>query len=200
MISEFSRRYFLKVLAASAATSAGPLAACSSNNNNSGQAEAFGDVNAGNVSVLSVNEVKAVPGAPAFIGRDANGVYAMTTTCTHQGCDLATGKSRPRTSNARVTKANSIIMATSSQAPLRSHLSTSRSMWLPTVRLRFTAGRRLTHRRARPFLDRGLVRLTVRVGFAVSSRRQFESFANPRAGPGPHAPTGWGKFRHFDKL
>jgi len=91
MISEISRRYFLKVLAVGAATTAGSLAACSGNNSTNGQAEAFGDVNAGNVSALSVNEVKPVPGAPVFIGRDANGVYAMTTTCTHQGCDLATG-------------------------------------------------------------------------------------------------------------
>ncbi len=88
MTSDFSRRVFLKVLAAGAATSAGAIAGCSSGAN-SGQAEAFGDVTAGNVSALSVGDVKSVPGAPAFVGRDSNGVYAMTTTCTHQGCDLA---------------------------------------------------------------------------------------------------------------
>ena len=90
MISDFSRRYFLKVLAAGAATSAGALAGCSSGAAN-GQSETFGDINAGNVSALSVDQIKAVPGAPAFVGRDSNGIYAMTTTCTHQGCDLATG-------------------------------------------------------------------------------------------------------------
>ncbi len=90
MNSDFSRRYFLKVLAAGAATSAGALSACSGANTG-GQAEAFGDVTAGNVSALAVGQVKSVPGAPVFIGRDSGGVYAMTTTCTHQGCDMASG-------------------------------------------------------------------------------------------------------------
>ena len=92
MTSDLSRRYFLKVLAVGAATSAGALSACSGNNSG-GQAEAFGDVTAGNISALLVGQVKAVSGAPVFVGRDAGGVYAMTTTCTHQGCDLATGVS-----------------------------------------------------------------------------------------------------------
>jgi Rieske Fe-S protein len=90
MTSDLSRRYFLQVLAVGAATSAGALSACSSGNSG-GQAEGFGDATAGNISALAVGQVKAVPGAPAFVGRDSNGVYAMTTTCTHQGCDLATG-------------------------------------------------------------------------------------------------------------
>jgi len=98
MTSDLSRRYFLKVLAVGAATSAGALSACSGSNGG-GQAEAFGDVSAGNISALAVGQVKAVPGAPAFIGRDANGVYAMTTTCTHQGCDMSTGVS---SSNQRI--------------------------------------------------------------------------------------------------
>ena len=52
-------------------------------------AEAFGDVSAGSTSAMSVGTIKPVPNAPAFIARDAKGLYAMTTTCTHQGCDLA---------------------------------------------------------------------------------------------------------------
>ncbi len=51
----------------------------------------FGDVTAGNASDLSVGEIKPLANAPCFIGRDASGVYAMTTTCTHQGCDLSGG-------------------------------------------------------------------------------------------------------------
>ena len=90
MINDVSRRVFLKVLAAGAATSAGVLGACSSSAGG-GQPEAFGDVTAGNVSALAANTIQVVPGAPAFIGRDSGGVYAMTTTCTHQGCDLAAG-------------------------------------------------------------------------------------------------------------
>jgi Rieske Fe-S protein len=48
----------------------------------------FGDVAAGNVSSLPVGSLRALPSAPACIGRDANGVYAMTLTCTHAGCDM----------------------------------------------------------------------------------------------------------------
>src|SRR5664280_661068 len=91
MFNDVSRRYFLKVIAVGAATSAGALAACSGSSNTDSQALPIGDVKAGNVSALAVGEVIPVPGVPAFIGRDANGVYAMTTTCTHQGFDLATG-------------------------------------------------------------------------------------------------------------
>jgi Rieske Fe-S protein len=49
----------------------------------------FGDVSAGNVSNLAVGSLKAVPGAPVCIGRDANGVYAMSLTCTHAGCEIS---------------------------------------------------------------------------------------------------------------
>ena len=72
------RRTFLKVLAAS------PLLACS---NNSGAPASFGDVAAGNVSTTSVGMLTIVPNAPAILGRDQQGLYAMTITCTHEGCD-----------------------------------------------------------------------------------------------------------------
>jgi Rieske Fe-S protein len=48
----------------------------------------FGDTAAGTVSSLPVGSLRALPSAPACIGRDANGVYAMTLTCTHAGCDM----------------------------------------------------------------------------------------------------------------
>jgi cytochrome b6-f complex iron-sulfur subunit len=92
MFNDLSRRYFLKVIAVGAATSAGALTACSGPSNTDSQALPIGDVKAGNVSALAVGEVRPVPGVPAFIGRDVNGVYAMTTTCTHLGCDLAMAK------------------------------------------------------------------------------------------------------------
>lgn len=84
-----TRRFFLQVLAAGAAGTAGAIA-CSGNNG--GGPESFGDVTAGNVSALQVGTVKSVPGSPAFVGRDGNGVYAMTTTCTHQGCDMSSSE------------------------------------------------------------------------------------------------------------
>jgi Rieske Fe-S protein len=49
-----------------------------------------GDLAAGNVSDLSVGSLKAVGVQPVCIGRDAAGVYAMTLTCTHSGCNMAT--------------------------------------------------------------------------------------------------------------
>jgi Rieske Fe-S protein len=50
--------------------------------------EAFGDVSAGNVSDTSIGMVQALSDAPAILGRDENGLYAMTSTCTHEGCDM----------------------------------------------------------------------------------------------------------------
>jgi nitrite reductase/ring-hydroxylating ferredoxin subunit len=91
IMSDLSRRHFLQVLAAGAATTSGTIAGCSGNNGNNGDPEPFGDVTAGNVTALEVGTVKSIPGAPAFIGRDNNGLYAMTTTCTHAGCDMASG-------------------------------------------------------------------------------------------------------------
>jgi len=51
----------------------------------------FGDVSAGNKSALAVGAISAIPDAPAFICRDDKGIYAMTSTCTHQACDLKDG-------------------------------------------------------------------------------------------------------------
>lgn len=48
-----------------------------------------GDVPAGNVSALAVGALQPIDGQPVCIGRDARGVYAMTLTCTHAGCDIA---------------------------------------------------------------------------------------------------------------
>jgi cytochrome b6-f complex iron-sulfur subunit len=73
------RRTFLKILAA------GPLVACSGN---SGAPAQFGDVSAGNVSAATVGQLTVVSGAPAILARDEQGLYAMTITCTHQGCDV----------------------------------------------------------------------------------------------------------------
>jgi len=75
-----TRRSFLKVLAAC------PLAgACSSN---SGDPASFGTVSAGNVSATSEGSLSVVGTAPTVLGRDKDGLYAMTITCTHAGCDV----------------------------------------------------------------------------------------------------------------
>jgi len=74
------RRTFLKLLAAA------PLTACAAK---SGEPASFGDVSAGNVSDTSVGMLSDVAGAPALLARDEAGLYAMTITCTHEGCDVS---------------------------------------------------------------------------------------------------------------
>jgi Rieske Fe-S protein len=89
---EPSRRRFLELLVASAAA---PLsAACASNDGV--MPSSIGDVQAGNVSALPVGTLRAITGFAVAVGRDAKGVYAMTLTCTHQGCDIgSTGSVSP---------------------------------------------------------------------------------------------------------
>src|ERR1041384_775976 len=77
-----TRREFLKVVGAgSCALSVGGITACGG--------PSGGLVDAGNVADLDVGTVKAVEGEGVLIGRDDGGVYAMTATCTHLGCDLS---------------------------------------------------------------------------------------------------------------
>jgi Rieske Fe-S protein len=80
---ERNRRAFLRLALAAVATPA-----CSGGDGMS-SAQTFGDVSAGNTSALAVGALKPISSAPAFIARDDKGLYAMTTTCTHAGCDLA---------------------------------------------------------------------------------------------------------------
>ena len=107
------RRTFLKLLAAS------PLVtvACSSN---SGDAASFGDVSAGNVSNTTVGTLSIVSGAPAVLARDADGLYAMTITCTHEGCDVApsSGKTLFCPCHGSRFDANGAVLAGPAGAPL----------------------------------------------------------------------------------
>jgi len=50
-----------------------------------------GPISAGNVSEIAVGALKIFDG-DAVLGRDANGLYAMSNVCTHAGClmDVAT--------------------------------------------------------------------------------------------------------------
>lgn len=81
-----SRRRFLEVIAVSAVV---PFAAaCSSGGGGIAPAK-VGTVAAGNVSALPVGSLRAVAGVPVCIGHDTQGVYAMTLTCTHAGCEIA---------------------------------------------------------------------------------------------------------------
>jgi Rieske Fe-S protein len=73
------RRRFLAMAAGAAA-----VGACSSSS------QTIGDVPAFNVSTLPVGSLEAVGTQPVCIGRDANGVYALSLYCTHMQCNIAT--------------------------------------------------------------------------------------------------------------
>ncbi|HXN32541.1 MAG TPA: Rieske (2Fe-2S) protein [Polyangiaceae bacterium] len=75
-----TRRRFLAVAGAAAAA-----CACSSAGTTPAQ---VGVIAAGNVAQLPVGSLRAVGNAPTCIARDAGGVYSMTLTCTHTGCDM----------------------------------------------------------------------------------------------------------------
>lgn len=77
-----TRRHFLAVISTGTAAA---LAGCSSASGGV-EAEAFGDVSGGLVADLPVGTIKAIAGVPAAVARDAGGVYALTRTCTHNGC------------------------------------------------------------------------------------------------------------------
>ncbi len=55
-----------------------------------GASPATGPVPAGNVSAVPVGYLQFVPGQPVVLGRDAGGLYAMTSICPHQDCDMTT--------------------------------------------------------------------------------------------------------------
>jgi cytochrome b6-f complex iron-sulfur subunit len=78
-----TRRNFLRTFTAGAATCA--FGASCGGAGSVGPAE-FGDVSAGNVKDLPVGALKKIDSAPAVIGRDSAGLYALTATCTHMGC------------------------------------------------------------------------------------------------------------------
>jgi Rieske Fe-S protein len=76
------RRRFLHLVCATAA-----LPACSGGGG--AAPESFGDVSGGSLSALSAGAIRPVGTSPVCIARDDGGVYAMTLTCTHQGCNIA---------------------------------------------------------------------------------------------------------------
>ena len=48
-----------------------------------------GVIGAGNVSAVRVGYLAVVSGSPVALGRDAGGLYALSTICTHAGCDIS---------------------------------------------------------------------------------------------------------------
>src|SRR5260370_8383458 len=72
----------LLVLGASVAT-------CACSPGSGPQPDPIGDVASVNVTGLPIGSLEPVGTLPVCIARDAHGVYAMTLTCTHAGCNIA---------------------------------------------------------------------------------------------------------------
>jgi cytochrome b6-f complex iron-sulfur subunit len=82
--SSCTRRRFLSVVA-----HGGALAGAAALGAGCGVGNPTGSYAAGNVSALQVGTLQAISAGPLALGRDAEGVYAMTLICTHAGCDMA---------------------------------------------------------------------------------------------------------------
>ena len=80
-----TRRDFLVVVGGAAAFGALSLRC--------GTGEASGPISAGNVRSVAVGHFSPVAGQPLVLGRDAGGLYSMSTLCTHEGCDISQGGS-----------------------------------------------------------------------------------------------------------
>jgi Rieske Fe-S protein len=56
-----------------------------------------GDIQAGSLAQLAVGSLVVVGTDAVCIGRDTGGIYAMTLTCPHAGCDIGeTGSVSPQ--------------------------------------------------------------------------------------------------------
>jgi nitrite reductase/ring-hydroxylating ferredoxin subunit len=83
-----SRRRFLEVLAAAAISGEG-VACSNAGPDKSGDPEPIGDVDAGQVADFPLGTFQAIGTIPVAIGRDDGGLFAVTLTCTHAGCNMA---------------------------------------------------------------------------------------------------------------
>jgi Rieske Fe-S protein len=63
----------------------------------SGTPKSEGPIEGGNVSDLAVGAWTLIPNETIFLARDANGLFAMSSICTHLGCAL------PRPASAAIS-------------------------------------------------------------------------------------------------
>ncbi|HXK16604.1 MAG TPA: Rieske (2Fe-2S) protein [Polyangiaceae bacterium] len=63
-----------------------PLLGCSSAGK---PPAAIGKVQAGLVSSFPVGSLEPIGSLPVALGHDTGGLYALTLTCTHEGCNMA---------------------------------------------------------------------------------------------------------------
>lgn len=90
-----TRRVFLQISALGAGCALS--AACGDES----AGEATGTHAAGNASDIQVGTLRALGGVPLAIGRDAGGIYALTTICTHEQCDMNSDNGKVDSSGLR---------------------------------------------------------------------------------------------------
>lgn len=81
------RRHFLKMLSTAAVGLAAEPIIIACGGGAGGQSEAKGSIPAGNVSEVTKGD-PVVLDQPVVVVLDSNGLYAMSTICTHQQCDM----------------------------------------------------------------------------------------------------------------
>ena len=77
------RRHFLKVVGGGLGAAALTQIGCSDSGT-----KTDGGGTPLNAKSIAVGQVVAYPSGAALVGRDAQGLYAMTSMCTHASCDL----------------------------------------------------------------------------------------------------------------
>jgi Rieske Fe-S protein len=83
-----NRRCFLRVLGATTGLACAPWVLACGGGDAEGQPEAHGRFPGGNVSALTPGEPRVVSGQPVVLVLDDQGVYAMSTICSHAACDM----------------------------------------------------------------------------------------------------------------
>jgi len=85
------RRKFLTVLSATAATvGLTQILGCGSDEEaGEGASQPTGGINGGKATDVTVGSLKKLEGQKILLGRDAQGLYAMTAICTHLQCDMS---------------------------------------------------------------------------------------------------------------
>ena len=78
-----SRRRFLELLGEGSCLG---LTGCGSEGEDTPNAPS--EMSGGNIVDLEEGTLGVLTGFSAYLGRDAAGVYAMSSICTHQGCDM----------------------------------------------------------------------------------------------------------------
>ena len=76
-----------------------------------------------NASALANPSLEPVGSMPVCIGRDSRGIYAMTLTCTHMGCNIGSGRVSPSgltcPCHGSMFDANGNVVAGPAPAPLQ---------------------------------------------------------------------------------